>query len=110
MRRFASCLLSVFGLCIAACAAEPASSASASRVMVKLVQPSDDPQLIARQASAASGVPVQYLAAASPQWHSLRLQCADPAACALAVQRMRSDKSFFEAVQRDDRKQPLPSS
>lgn len=82
------------------------------RVLVKLTQPSDDAELIAKRASASAGVSVRYVASVSPQWHSLSLACRGEADCDAAMQRMRDDSIHFEAVQRDGMSRPLspPSS
>ncbi len=75
--------------------------------MVKLAQAGSDADTIARRAAQASGVQVRYLAAVSPLWHGLGLACGDEARCAQALQRLRDDKSFFEAVERDERRHHL---
>ncbi len=100
-------------LCVglAACAAAGSTPAVEWRVLVKTVQPHDDTATIVRRASEASGVPARYVAAVSPQWHGLSLACGDEVRCAAALQRLRADTAFFEAVQRDERRQPhAPSS
>jgi hypothetical protein len=97
---------------LAACAA-PADTAGPAagevRVLVKLARPSDDAAAIVRQASAAAGTPVRYLAATSLQWHALGLRCGSAADCDAALQRLRADAAHFEAVQRDERKRPSTS-
>jgi hypothetical protein len=91
---------------VAACAAPEAVTASAAetRLLVKLVDPSTDATAIARQAALASGLPVRYLSATSPQWHALALRCGSDAACDAAIGRLRADAARFAAVPRDERK------
>jgi hypothetical protein len=114
MLRAVRCLLpvlvSAFSVCLAACAADAPAAAPPSewRVMVKLVQPSTDADAIARRASRAAGVAARYLAAVSPQWHSLGLACGDEARCTQALQRLRADTAFFETVERDERRRAHP--
>ena len=98
---------------VAACAALNETSDPGGvemRVLVKLTRPSSDAPAIVRQASAAAGEPVRYLAASSTQWHALALHCASAAACDAALQRLRADVANFEAVQRDERKRPSSPS
>ncbi|HZE90964.1 MAG TPA: hypothetical protein VE029_04515 [Rhizobacter sp.] len=117
MRLLASFAAPAFCVCVAACVAQapmaqtaPDSTPAASlRVLVKLTQPSDDADLIARRASASAGVAVRYVAAVSPQWHSLSLACDGEAACADALQRLRADAAYFSAVELDRKSRPLPS-
>jgi len=89
--------------------AQPAAGTSAPkgvdvRILVKLVQPSDDSQAIATQASHAAGVPVGYAASVSSSWHSLSVHCVDAAACEAAIARLRQN-SAYAAVEPDGRKQ-----
>ena len=97
--------LAAIGAC-AAPADAPDPGAGEMRVLVKLTRPSSDVQAIVRQASAAAGEPVRYLAATSLQWHALALRCGSAAACDAALQRLRADAANFEAAQRDERKRP----
>ena len=94
---------------VAGCAAPDATAADAPvamRLLVKLAQPSTDAAAIAREAAAAAGVPVRYVAAAGAGWHALALQCASAPQCDGALQRLRSDTSMYVAVERDERKRP----
>ena len=94
-------------IAVAACAAPasgPADNDGEMRVLVKLLQPSDDAEAIARAASAASGVPVRYLTAGGPPWHALALRCGDASACSAALARLRADTRTYAAVQRDERR------
>ena len=97
--RIATLLLS--GTMLAACAAEPSSP---MRLLVKLAQPSSDPAAIASLASRAAGVPARYLAASSPHWHAIALDCDGPLQCEAALERLRADRAVFDAVERDERK------
>ena len=108
MPRFPSLVLWTFSAGLVACAANavPPPPILEWRVLVKLVQAGSDPVAIARRAGLASGVPVRYLASISPQWHGLGLDCGDEARCAMALQRLQADTSFFEAVERDERRWP----
>ena len=101
-------LASLAGL--AACAAPVAADAVAPaglRLLVKLAHPSADAAAIAREASAAAGVPVRYLAATSMEWHALALTCDSRPLCDAAVQRLRADTAAFAAVERDERRRPV---
>jgi len=95
---------------LAACAAADPAPVAEWRVLVKTTQAQSDTTAIARRASQASGVPARYVAATSPQWHSLSLACGDEARCAAALQRMQADTRFFEAVQRDERRRTHSAS
>ena len=95
---------------LAACAAAEPAPVAEWRVLVKTTQPQSDTDTIARRASQASGVPVRYVAATSPQWHGLSLACGDEARCAAALQWLQADSSFFEAVQRDERRRAHSAS
>ncbi len=99
-------------LCAAltACAAADPAPAAEWRVLVKTSQAHSDTALIVQRASQASGVPVRYVAAASPQWHGLSLACGDEARCAAALQRLQADTPFFEAAQRDERRRAHSAS
>jgi hypothetical protein len=90
----------------AAPAAAPVAAAGAGelRLLVKLAQPSTDPASIAREASAAAGVPARYLSGTSPQWHALALRCGSAAECDAALGRLRADGATFEAIQLDERR------
>jgi hypothetical protein len=90
-------------LSLAACAADPPSAASLSpmRVLVKLTQPSTDPQAIARHASEVAGTPVSYVAATSAQWHALAVDCRGESACDQALSRLRADTFTYEHVSLD---------
>ena len=112
VRLLVSVFVAAFSVCLAACAADaPAAAAPPSewRVMVKLVQPSTDADAIARRAGQAAGVAARYLAAVSPQWHSLGLACGDEARCGQALERLRADQAFFEVVERSERRQAHPN-
>jgi hypothetical protein len=108
MPRYSPHVLSAFCAGLVACAADamPPAPTLEWRVLVKLVQVGSEAEAIARRAGQASGVPVRYLASVSPQWHSLGLDCGDETRCAAALQRLRADASYFEAVERDERRRP----
>lgn len=92
---------------LAACAAPPAALSVVGaelRVIVKLAAASSDTRAIAERVAGAAGTPARYLAASSPQWHALALQCIDVQACETAFQRLSADSRAFEAVQRDERR------
>ncbi|MFZ2649562.1 MAG: hypothetical protein WA210_05595 [Burkholderiaceae bacterium] len=74
------------------------------RVLVKLAQPQADTSAIARLVSNRSGVTARYLAASSPTWHALALQCASASECEAALQRLRDARTAFDGVERDERK------
>jgi hypothetical protein len=107
MPRVCSILAATLGASLVACAAGGTPPAE-WRVLVKLTQASADTPHIVQRASQSSGVPVRYVAAVSPQWHGLSLACGDEARCAQALQALREDSAYFEAVQRDERRQPHP--
>jgi hypothetical protein len=90
--------------CVASVPAAGVAMAADLRVLVKLRQPSEDGAAIAAQVSAAAGTTARYLAASSPQWHALMLQCADVQTCEAAFLRLGANQAAFEAVQRDERK------
>jgi hypothetical protein len=85
-------------------AATPAVAGAELRVIVKLNAPSSDTRAITERVAAAAGTPARYLAASSPQWHALALQCADAKACEAAFQRLGANEAAFETVQRDERR------
>ena len=87
---------------VVACAA-PAESRS-MRILVTLVAPASDGAAIARDAAAAAGVPVRYLAAISATQHALSVDCVGPAGCELALARLRADSASFNEVQSDERR------
>ena len=89
---------------IAACAAEPQVGAGPLRLLVKLARPGAEPAAIARLASLGAGVPASYLAASSASWHAIALDCGGARACTAALERLRADRTNFEAVERDERK------
>lgn len=101
---------------LAAAAAAGALSACASpapagepgavevRLMVKPVRASSDGAVIAAEASRVAGVPAHYRSMVSANWHALSLRCPDAAACEQAIDRLRHDKTTFEAVELDGRK------
>jgi hypothetical protein len=95
---------------LAACAAAEQAPLAEWRVLVKTSQPYTNTTPIVQRAGRASGVPVRYITAASPQWHSLSLACGDESLCAAALQRLQADSAFFEAVQRDERRRPHSAS
>ena len=83
-------------------AAEPAGVEV--RLMVKLVRPAQDGAVIAADASRVAGVPAHYRSMVSADWHALSLRCADASACDRAIERLRQEKTTFEAVELDGRK------
>jgi hypothetical protein len=109
MPRVHPLLLSLFSTALAACAGQSAPPLE-WRVLVKTAQAQSDLAIIAGRATQVSGVPVRYVAAASPQWHGLSITCGDEARCEAALQRLRADTVFFEAVQRDERRRPHAAS
>ena len=89
-----------------ACAV-PAAAATPgvdARVLVKLLQPSEDAAAIAAEATRQAGVPVDYAASVSTVWHALFLHCPDAAACDAAIARLRQSGSYV-VVEPDGRKQ-----
>ncbi len=72
--------------------------------MVKLVRPAHDGPVIAADASRVAGVPAHYRSMVSESWHALSLRCADAATCDRALDRLRQDRTTFEAVELDGRK------
>ena len=92
------------GVLVAACAAEPLVGSGPLRLLVKLAQPSDDAAQIARFASQGAGVSARYLAATSGLWHAVVIECNSPRECNAALERLRADRTHFEAVERDERK------
>jgi hypothetical protein len=94
--------IALCGAALAACAAEPAGGPL--RVLVKLAQPGADAASIEALASRSAQVPARYLAASSPLWHALSLECSTPRACDAALARLRADRAAFDAVERDERK------
>lgn len=94
---------------LSACASPPPSPAAEPggvevRLMVKLVRPAQDGAVIAADASRVAGVPAHYRSMVSASWHALSLRCADASACDRAVERLRQEKTTFEAVELDGRK------
>jgi hypothetical protein len=96
---------------LSACAApadgmsSPAPQVGAGlRVLVKLVQPSDDLAAIAAEAGRRAGVPARHAATVSANWHALELQCPDAAACEAALQRLRQAGTVYQSVEIDGRK------
>ena len=110
MPRVSSLLPLALCASLAACAAADPTPVAEWRVLVKTTQAQSDTTAIARRASQASGVPARYVAAVSPQWHGLSLACGDETRCAAALQRLQADTTFFEAVQRDERRRTHPAS
>ena len=49
-------------------------------------------------------MPVRYIAGVDPKRHALAVSCADPASCAVALQRLRADSAHFAEVVIDERK------
>ena len=92
---------------LSACAA-PAPAADPAgvevRLMVKLVRPAQDGAVIAADASRVAGVPAHYRSMVSASWHALSLRCVDASACERAIDRLRQEKTTFEAVELDGRK------
>jgi hypothetical protein len=93
---------------LAACAQAAPAAASApgfsARILVKLVQPSEDTAAIAAEATRQAGVPVSYAASVNSAWHALRLHCPDAVTCDAAIVRMRQSSSYA-AVEPDSRRQ-----
>jgi hypothetical protein len=110
MPRVSSFLPLALSAGLTACATAGPAPTAEWRVLVKTSQAHSDTAAIVRRASQASGVPVRYVTAASPQWHGLSLNCGDEARCAVALQRLQADTTFFEAVQRDERRRPHSAS
>lgn len=89
--------------------ARPVGEAAASepqgrdplRLLVKLVQPSTDPDAVARLVATTAGVPARHVSASSAQWHAVLLRCEGKAQCDDAVRRLRAERSAFEAVELD---------
>jgi hypothetical protein len=97
---------------LAACAAlanPPAAGAVEVRVLVKLVQPSENAAAISAEASRQAGVAVSYVAATSASWHALSLHCATASQCEAAIARLRAAGAVYQAVELDGRKAPLAS-
>ena len=80
----------------------------ASRVMVKLRDPSIDRAAVAAEAQAVAGVPVQATGAVTPEWQALSLDCADEAACEAAIDRLRADTGRYLLVEIDRRRTTMP--
>jgi hypothetical protein len=90
---------------LSACAAPAtATAAPGLRVLVKLVQPSEDLVAVAAEAGRRAGVPVRYAASVSASWHALELQCGDAAACDAALERLRRASEVYQSVEIDGRK------
>jgi len=90
------------GCAVAANAAgEPAFT---TRVMVKLVRPSEDAIAIGAEATRHAGVPVTYAAATSTSWHAVLLHCTSAAQCDAAVERLRAAAAIYQAVELDGKK------
>jgi len=92
---------------LSACAAAPPAAEPGGvevRLMVKLVRPAQDGAVIAADASRVAGVPAHYRSMVSASWHALSLRCADASACDRAIDRLRQEKTTFEAVELDGRK------
>lgn len=77
------------------------------RVLVKLARPSSDSAAIARLVSDRAGVTARYLSSVSFTWHALALPCGGASECDALLQRLRTDRAAFEAVERDERKRIL---
>jgi hypothetical protein len=92
---------------LSACAA-PSTAPDAGgievRLMVKLVRPAQDGAVIAADASRVAGVPAHYRSMVSASWHALSLRCPDASACERAIDRLRQEKTTFEAIELDGRK------
>ncbi|MEO5883217.1 MAG: hypothetical protein ABIQ06_12435 [Caldimonas sp.] len=92
---------------LSACAAPvagPANGPVEVRLMVKLLQPSQDRAVIAAEVSRVAGVPASYGSMVSSSWHALSLRCADPSTCDAAIGRLRQARGSFEAVELEGRK------
>ena len=103
----AACVLA--GALTAACATPPpgareSDGAGATRVMVKLVRPSEDAAAIAAEATRVAGVPVRYAAATSTTWHALAVDCVSVAACDAAIARLRAAAAIYQTVEIEGRK------
>ena len=99
--------LSVLLLCsvlVGACANEATAPQSTMRLIVKIIQPSEDGAAIAGLVSRSAGVPARYLTATSAAWHAVALECDGARACEAALKRLRADRRHFEAIERDERK------
>lgn len=77
------------------------------RVLVKLARSSSDSAAIARLVSDRAGVTARYLGSISLTWHALTLPCSGASECDALLQRLRTDRAAFEAVERDERKRIL---
>lgn len=103
------------GAALSAACSVPGPSADAGRIepmagLRVLVRTSDAmpaAEAIARAASEAARVPVDYVAAAGSRWHALRLRCDSDAACERAFEQLvRSRPPPIEVVERDARRRP----
>jgi hypothetical protein len=74
------------------------------RVLLQLAHPSSDSAAIARLVSNRAGVTARYLGSSSLSWHALVLPCSGADECEAVLQRLRTDRAAFEAVERDERK------
>jgi hypothetical protein len=90
--------------CAASAARERSVDAAPLRVLVKLVQPSEDPAAIAAEATRIAGVLVSHAAATSASWHALAVHCTNDAECHAAVARLRAAGTLYQAVELDGRK------
>lgn len=95
-------------LLLNACAATASEQLPAKspglRVIVRLVQPSDDAAAIEQQAAQVARVPVRYAAAAGGNWHAIVLACSGETDCHAALQRLRDHPSLYAEVERDGRR------
>jgi len=89
---------------LAACATDATHE---QRVMLKLAGANADlaftPDILAREAAHAAGLPVAYAAAMGGGWHAFIVTCPSAAACDAAVERLRADPAYA-AVERDPRR------
>ena len=96
--------------CVSPVAAPAAPGALDVRVLVELVQPSDDGAAIAAAATRLSGVPVRYAAAVSPLRHALVLQCASAIACEGALQSLRAASGVYKEVAPDEKMRAMKAA
>jgi hypothetical protein len=94
------------GLSLSACASAGTGGARPAdvRVLVRLVQPSEDAAAISAAASRLAEVPVTYAAAASPAWHALALHCDSAAQCEAAIERLRRAGATYASVELEGRR------
>lgn len=89
-----------------ACAGESLPPRAGVRVIVELVQPSQNRDAVVRHAQQVAGVPVRYAAAVGPESHALQISCANESACQEALSKLRSDAGFYSAELDGVKKKP----